>query len=176
MSYQTQLYKARAYAIEKHNGQQYGSFPYQVHLGNVISVLMRFSVFPVSQEHYHLLAGAWLHDVLEDTAVSKEELEKEFGTEIADIVNALSDEPGANRKERKDKMYQKLVKNHDAIIVKLADRIANTEFSLINGNTGLYKMYQAEQADLEKKVGPFISSGLAENLLNYLKELMRQPF
>lgn len=76
-----------------------------------------------------LLAAAWLHDVAEDTATSIEEITKAFGPEVADIVHRVSDEPGANRKERKSKTYPKIRAQRGATIVKLCDRIANVEAS-----------------------------------------------
>jgi len=74
------------------------------------------------------MAG-WLHDVLEDTATSKAELVRNFGEEVADIVYRVTDEPGADRTERKRKTYQKIRDHLDATTVKLCDRIANVEAS-----------------------------------------------
>jgi (p)ppGpp synthase/HD superfamily hydrolase len=75
------------------------------------------------------MAG-WLHDVLEDTATSKTELVRNFGEEIADIVYRVTDEPGADRTERKRKTYRKIRGHYNATTVKLCDRIANVEASL----------------------------------------------
>lgn len=58
MNYKDQLYNARKFAIEKHYGQHYGIYPYEIHLGNVVSVLMRFSILPTNQENTDILISA----------------------------------------------------------------------------------------------------------------------
>ncbi|WP_333219408.1 hypothetical protein [Microcoleus sp. Pol12A5] len=67
----------------------------------------------------------------------------EFGKETADIVWAVTSEQGENRAERFRKTALKIQSNKKALIVKLADRIANTEASL-QSNPQLYKMYLKE--------------------------------
>ena len=67
---------------------------------------------------------------------------------VAEIVYAVTDELGRNRKERKEKTYPRIAANKDAIAVKLCDRIANVQESS-KTNHRLYKMYQKEQADFK---------------------------
>lgn len=172
MNYKDQLYNARKFAIEKHNGQLYGIYPYEIHLGNVVSVLMRFSILPTNQENTDILISAWLHDILEDTTVSIEDLEKRFGKKITEIVYSLTDGDGKNREERKDNMYNKLIHNQISIVVKLADRIANVEFCLIQNNKKLYDMYQKEQPKFQQIVSCKMNTELANSLLIYLKKLL----
>ena len=172
MTYKEQLHNAREFAIKKHHGQKYGIYPYEIHLGNVVSILLRFSVLPNNQTNTNLLASAWLHDILEDTNVSIEELENKFGKTIVKIVFSLTDGNGADRREKKENMYNKLVNNQDGIIVKLADRIANVEFCLIHNNTKLYEMYKIEQSQMEEKILPKINTKIAYSLLKYLQTLI----
>ena len=54
---------------------------------------------------------------------------------MAEIVFCCTDELGRNRKEKKEKTLPKTASNPDAIIVKLADRIANIEQG---GKVGMY--------------------------------------
>lgn len=70
-------------------------------------------------------------------------LASQFGNEISDIVFAVTSEPGENRADRFRKTAPKIQFNKKALIVKLADRIANTEASL-QSNPKLYKMYLKE--------------------------------
>ena len=72
-------------------------------------------------------------------------LVSEFGKETADIVRAVTSEPGENRADRFRKTVLKIQSNKKALAVKLADRIANTEASL-QSNPKLYKMYVKEFA------------------------------
>lgn len=115
--------RARALAVRAHGAQLYGDQPYVSHLEQVVAVLRRFGLATPEIE-----AAGWLHDVLEDTTATAVDI---AGAGIPDsvvaIVAAVTDEPGANRKERKAKTYPKIAANRDAVAVKLADRIANVE-------------------------------------------------
>lgn len=161
----------RDFAILNHKSQKYGKYPYEIHLTNVVSVLLRQGLF-ISEDNYSLLASAWLHDILEDTSVTHDEFIVQFGQEIFDIVWALTDGEGNNRKERKDKMYKKLIHNQNAIIVKLSDRIANVEFSLINQNCEHLNKYAVENKELNKRLKNNIQTDLGNKLLKDLNSMI----
>ena len=130
---------AKEFAIAHHGTQTYGDRPYAYHLAQVSQVLAEFGY--VADEV--IAAAGWLHDVLEDTPTTYSMLVSEFGKETADIVWAVTSEPGGNRVDRFRKTALKIQANRKALIVKLADRIANTEASL-QSNPKLYKMYVKE--------------------------------
>lgn len=130
---------AQEFAIAKHTNQKYGEHPYSYHLALVSQVLSEFGY--AGDEA--IAAAGWLHDTLEDTPTTYEMLASEFGKETADIVWAVTSEPGENRVDRFRKTALKIQSNKKALIVKLADRIANTEASL-QSNPKLYKMYAKE--------------------------------
>jgi (p)ppGpp synthase/HD superfamily hydrolase len=92
-----------------------------------------------------LLAAAWLHDAVEDTATTVEDVRREFGDDVADLVWRLTDEPGNNRKERHHLTHLKIRGRPEAVRIKLADRIANVESS-IEERTHLRGMYRHEHA------------------------------
>jgi len=131
--------KAKEFAIAKHSTQKYGDRPYSYHLAQVSQVLSEFGYLGDEA----IAAAGWLHDTLEDTETTYTELVSEFGQEISDIVFAVTSEPGENRVDRFRKTALKIQPNKKALIVKLADRIANTEASL-QSNPKLYKMYFKE--------------------------------
>jgi (p)ppGpp synthase/HD superfamily hydrolase len=131
--------KAKDFAIAKHANQKYGDRPYSYHLAQVSQVLSEFGYLGDEA----IAAAAWLHDTLEDTETTYKELVSEFGVEISDIVFAVTSEPGENRVDRFRNTAPKIQSNKKALIVKLADRIANTEASL-DTNRKLYKMYNKE--------------------------------
>ena len=112
--------RAKYYAISLHGSQTYGGLPYFYHLEAVVSILEEFGF----TDYRYQIVG-YLHDVLEDCPVSFNDIKESFGEEIAESVYCITDELGRNRKERKAKTLPKLVTNRVAIIVKLADRIAN---------------------------------------------------
>lgn len=134
----TKVKEAAYLAISLHGMQTYDGQPYYYHLEQVVDVLKEFGF----TEDKYVIAG-YLHDALEDTAISYNEIKKSFGEEVAEIVFAVTDELGRNRKERKEKTYPKIKGNPDAVIVKLADRIANTRNSIKN-KPEMAKMYAKE--------------------------------
>lgn len=134
--------RAKAFAIKSHGDQQYDGKSYSVHLDAVELVLIEFNHVTSI-----LRAGAWLHDVLEDTDVTLLELEMEFPGYVALIVEAVTSEPGKNRRERNIKTYPKIEKYLEAIILKLADRIANVRNCINTRNAGLLAMYKKEYSD-----------------------------
>lgn len=92
----------------------------------------------------------YLHDVVEDTPVTLTELEAVFGSSVARWVGLLSDEPGNNRKQRKDLTHQKLSRVQPAdqlvLVVKAADRLANLRACVSDQRQDKLRMYRREQA------------------------------
>lgn len=131
---------ARAFAIDHHAGQKYGCHPYSHHLDQVAALL----------EPYGELAQiiGYLHDVVEDTPVTLDQIEREFGHVAAVCIAVLTDEEGASRKERKEKTYKKMAQVSGeaelALIVKVADRIANTQACIDDGLVELLSVYKSE--------------------------------
>lgn len=132
--------KAKEFALERHGNQKYGEYPYAYHLRKVVGVLERFEAgSPL------LVSSAWLHDVVEDTNVTIEEIDRIFGENVADIVwRVTTSSIGKNRKERHIKTYPKIRGRREAVLLKLADRIANSEQCCAGGNPRLHSMYQKE--------------------------------
>lgn len=139
--------RAIRFAEKVHCGQMYGDFPYSKHLNDVDNVLVRFGYF----HNWELRIAGVLHDVIED---SKDDVKIDvrnaiivnFGVDMVNLVDSVTDGEGKNRKERKASVYQKLKNNRTGKIIKLADRIANLEWSLLT-NLSLLKMYIKEHPD-----------------------------
>ncbi|HQY88025.1 MAG TPA: GNAT family N-acetyltransferase [Tepidisphaeraceae bacterium] len=132
--------RARAFAIAAHGEQKYGDQPYVVHLAAVAEFCRSYG--EVAQ------TIAYLHDVVEDTAVSLDRVREEFGEHVAQCVALVTDSPGANRAERKLHTNAKLAKVtgelQTALIVKAADRLANLRMSARSGGEAKLAMYRAE--------------------------------
>lgn len=139
--------RAKEFAKLVHRNQTYGNKPYSFHLREVYLTLKNLEL---TQDEV-LLASAWLHDSIEDTEVTYKVLELQFGKEVADLVQAVTNEKGTNRKEIFEKTALKIssfkdslgIDNEKALLLKLADRVVNTEYSL-STNEKLYKMYKQE--------------------------------
>lgn len=136
------LYNVKFFATTKHviqNGQLYGPVPYTHHLMAVEGVLRRFGF---GNDSIMLHAG-WLHDVIEDTPTKAKEIVEAFGEEVAELVVAVTNEKGENRKVKAALTYPKIRKaGKRAVALKLADRIANVE----NGGKQ-FEMYRKEHDD-----------------------------
>ena len=154
---------AKMLATRMHGLQDYDGFPYHKHLKDVENILLKFGFDP----HGDLIICAWLHDILEDCPISHNDIEKEFGEKIAEIVYCVTDELGRNRKERKEKTYPKIRSNPDALVIKLADRIANVENGKKKGNS-LFKMYQKEHPRFKS-----LYTGQFDEMWDYLEELLK---
>lgn len=125
---------AREFATSRHAGKMYnGKYPYIKHLEAVDNVGMRFGDMDDIDRCIN-----WLHDIIEDTNTTYEELEDLFGHEVAEAVDSLSEPSGGNRKWRHAQTYPKIRNNHRALCAKLRDRIANVEAG------GKLQMYQKE--------------------------------
>lgn len=131
------LEEARRFAAERHVGQVYDKerrLPYTDHLDAVVLVLRRFGIAELA-----LLVAGYLHDAVEDTPTTLEEVAARFGDRVAALVGAVTNEPGRNRAERNRATYPKIRAVPGAVLVKLADRIANVEYG-----GRLVKMYADE--------------------------------
>jgi len=128
-----------SYVMKAHGDQQYSDMPYIVHLAMVAG-------FFYDRERQ---AIALLHDILEDTDVTKDELQKLFGKKIADIVSILTHEEGETYFEYIDRVKQnKLAKE-----VKIADLKANLFTSMNfypNENKSREKRYKKALNILEE--------------------------
>jgi len=133
--------RAAALAVEAHGLQKYGDRPYVTHLVRVVETLHQFGVVTEDLE-----TAGWLHDVVEDTAVSIRSLRSEFGDRVADLVYAVTTEPGPTRKDRNALTYPKIRDTPGATVLKLCDRIANVESCWETRSPKLF-MYHREYPD-----------------------------
>ncbi len=121
--------KAIVKAIELHAGQVRkgdGRIPYVVHPLEVGIIVARYTT---SAE---LVAAAILHDTVEDCKYPLDEIEKEFGNEVRNLVAALTeDKTLPDWIDRKNENLRRLRQNQDAYFIKCADALANMR-SLLN--------------------------------------------
>lgn len=78
------------------------------------------------QEHHQMILAAVLHDVLEDTDVPADQIERAFGAEVLAIVRDLTQDTTLPKPERRRRMIEHCgAMSRAAQIVKLADRLDN---------------------------------------------------
>lgn len=122
--------------------RKYTGEPYIVHPDEVAGIVASVT------DDQAMIAAAYLHDVVEDTAVSLDRVRELFGDDVAGLVEMLTDvskpEDG-NRKARKA-----IDRNHTASAspraktIKLADLISNTA-SIVTHDAEFAKVYLAEK-------------------------------
>jgi (p)ppGpp synthase/HD superfamily hydrolase len=132
-------------AEEAHHNQTYDIYPYIYHIKMVYDTAKTLGY------DQSILVACILHDILEDTGISYNDINKAFGLEIAEIVFCVTDELGRNRKERKEKTYPKIRSNWKAVAVKICDRISNVAHSN-EYNSKMKECYSKENEDFLKNI------------------------
>jgi len=149
------VYQAKQYAIHCHTStnHEYGEGePYSIHLEMVYNVAKAFDDLIPGKDREDVLAACWTHDVIEDCRQTYNDVLKATNKQVADITYALTNEKGRNRAERgNDKYYQGIRETPYAAFVKLCDRIANYEYSMVKGSR-MVKMYEQEMDEFISKV------------------------
>jgi guanosine-3',5'-bis(diphosphate) 3'-pyrophosphohydrolase len=121
------LERAYRFSEASHQGQQRASGePYLSHPVEVANLLVDFKMDVTT------VTAGLLHDVLEDTHATKAELEREFGKEIAELVDGVTKIGKlafSSREERQAENFRKMLiamaRDLRVIMIKLADRLHN---------------------------------------------------
>lgn len=117
--------RALAFAADKHRDQRRKDLqasPYINHPIELADVLCNEG----DVKEWVVLCAAVLHDTIEDTETTVEELRECFGEEIALVVNEVTDDQALPKAERKRLQVERAASSSDnAKLVKLADKICN---------------------------------------------------
>src|SRR5262249_16668217 len=123
----TLILKAYEFAKKAHEGQKrHSGDDYLTHLVGVADILEELHMDSVT------IAAGLLHDILEDTPVTLEQLRLEFGEEIANLVDGVTkigaqkfQDAAIRQAESTRKMLVAMAKDVRVILIKLADRTHN---------------------------------------------------
>src|ERR1019366_3407964 len=117
--------KAAHFAAQKHAGQRRkgaAAEPYINHLLEVAELVASALAGPDT----NLVIAALLHDTVEDTGTTKEELAETFGSDVADLVMEVTDDKSLPKAERKRlQIVHASQISVRAQVIKLADKISN---------------------------------------------------
>lgn len=138
--------QARRYATKAHAGagqrRKYTDEPYIVHPAAVVELVRSVT------DNEAMLAAAWLHDTVEDTPSTLNDIISHFGEEVAQLVEMLTDShpPDAkNRAARKLAHFRHTARaSAEAQTIKLADIIDNTR-SIIHFDAHFARVYLVEK-------------------------------
>lgn len=118
------------FAAEAHAGQRVpgSELPYLVHLANVVQETLRACAADATLDADLALACAWLHDTVEDTEVTLDQVREHFGPAAAAGVAALTKDEALPKAERMaDSLDRLRAQPREVWVVKLADRITNLQ-------------------------------------------------
>lgn len=117
--------EAAEFAARRHNGMSRkgrSDEPYINHLAEVASLLSQAG----SSEDAELVAAGWLHDTIEDTETTHDELAGRFGLRVAGLVAEVTDDMTLSKAERRQKQVADAPhKSAGAKLIKIADKISN---------------------------------------------------
>ncbi len=123
----SKIQRAYIYSAKQHEGQlRKSGEPYMVHPLSVAKITAEMGLDESS------ICSALLHDTIEDTSTTVEDLTNLFGTEVADIVDGVTKLSGVNfakKEERQAESFRKflmaMTKDIRVLLLKLADRLHN---------------------------------------------------
>jgi (p)ppGpp synthase/HD superfamily hydrolase len=139
------IFKAEQFATRKHaeinHVRKYTGEPYINHPKEVVEILK-------TVDHTdEMLAAAWMHDTVEDTNTTLDEIEAEFGFKVMVYVKGLTD---VSKPEDGNREFRKFLdRKHNAqqlpcvMTIKLADLISNA-YSIVERDPKFAKIYIAE--------------------------------
>lgn len=116
------IQEAAKFATRAHEGmlRKGGKMPYIYHPMEVALLVSRMT------KDEEVIAAAYLHDVLEDTAVTAQELLLEFGERVLKLVQAETEDKSLTWKERKGNTIRHLgCASHEVKLLTLADKLSN---------------------------------------------------
>ena len=112
-------------AARRHNGMARkgrGSEPYINHLAEVANILAEVT----DGADAELIAAGWLHDTIEDTGTTRDELAQKFGERVAALVVEVTDDMSLPKTKRREMQIESAPhKSAGAKLIKIADKISN---------------------------------------------------
>lgn len=149
--------RALHFAAERHAGQVMtgANLPYLVHLTSVAAEVMRGIAIEQVESPDLAVSCALLHDVVEDTKTTLEEVVVAFGPDIAHGVAALSKNPDLSKDSQLDDSLERIRRcPREVWLVKLADRITNLQPPPKSWDGPKRRQYQADARKIHEALAP----------------------
>lgn len=133
-----EIKRARDFAIKAHGEQRYGKHPYVYHLDAVaMNAIVYYKPMNMLSSFVEFIQAAYLHDVVEDTQVTIEEIELKFGSHVRYLVANLTH----NDLEDYENYLDNINSKSGPRLLKIADVMANLHESYITGNNHFIERY-----------------------------------
>jgi len=167
------------YLISKlHQGQKYGGdednlqIEYINHIGSVTFEIINSLNFEENIDADFAISCALLHDTIEDTEITLDEIEDLFGKEIARAVSVLTKNTTLEKNmQMQDSLFRILQLSKEVWSVKMADRICNLYAPPYYWTTEKKKEYHKESLliyDTLKEGNTYLANRLKEKIDNYV--------
>lgn len=174
---QTKYQNAIKFAAKKHAEKNQlitgTNLPYVVHLSNVAMEVLIASQKTEKFDTEFAIQVALLHDILEDTETTFDELANEFGKEIAQGVLALTKNSNIPKEQRMNDSLNRIIELRKEIwVVKLADRITNLQNPPEHWSLEKITDYQKQAVLIHHSLkggNEFLGNRLWEKMSDYLK-------
>jgi (p)ppGpp synthase/HD superfamily hydrolase len=144
--------KAADFAARRHSGQRRkgrAAEPYLNHLAEVALLLAEAT----EGSNAPLVAAGWLHDAVEDTPTSREEIAETFGGIVADLVAEVTDDKSLPKAVRKQRQVDGAPhKTPAAKALKVADKISNLRSLIVSPPDDWERARLLEYVDWAEKV------------------------
>lgn len=153
MEIQSIYQEAIKFATAKHLAQNQTipgtDLPYVVHLSNVAMEILIAAQYSTGFNLGFAIKLALLHDTLEDTSTTFEEIETTFGTDVAEGVLALTKDDKLPKAEKmQDSLKRIKALQKEVWAVKMADRITNLQVPPGHWDTAKKTEYRNEAMQL----------------------------
>jgi len=115
----SKLHAAENFAKERHSGMtsKNGITSHHEHLAGVVARLKNLGMADED-----VISSAWLHDIIDDTETSFDELDQRFGSKVAVLVLAVSKDKSLPRAKQEEQYVKQLKKaSFEAKLIKLCD-------------------------------------------------------
>jgi (p)ppGpp synthase/HD superfamily hydrolase len=167
--------KACRFAAIAHNGQIVpgSDLPYLLHLNFVSMEIIAALSVESGYDGDLAVQCALLHDTIEDTSTTYEQIRSSFGTRVADGIQALSKNPDLAKSQRlTDSLTRIKQQPIEVWMVKLADRITNLQPPPAHWTNDKILRYHQEAIEIHARLqtaSPYLGSRLAKKIQNYIR-------
>ncbi len=167
----TTLIQAINFAAKKHSTQKRKGADEQPYINHPLEVLNLLADVGKVKD-YDVLIAAVLHDTIEDTEATREEITELFGDDVCEMVLEVTDDKSLPKAERKQKQIEHAPHlSNGAKYIKLGDKISNIRDVSENPPDGWSDKRRREYVEWGEKVIDGLR-GVDENLENYFDELV----
>lgn len=150
---QIEAAKEYAFACHKAVNQTYDYKPYSFHLEMVVDYAIKYIWLMEPNMALDVICACYCHDLIEDARCTYNDVKAATNETVAELVYAVTNEKGKNRKERASAKYyaDMIACGDEAVFVKLCDRLANISYS-VSIKSDMVNAYKKEMNEFTNRL------------------------